>query len=58
MNQEILTTAEAAELLRLSIYAVRELARHGKIPAKKLGKEWRFYRPDLVAFLRGREAKD
>ncbi|MGQ9689384.1 MAG: helix-turn-helix domain-containing protein [Desulfobaccales bacterium] len=53
MEHEVLTVAEAAEFLRLTPYAVRRLARRGVLPGRKLGKEWRFYRPDLVAWLRG-----
>jgi len=49
---EILTTDEAAEFLRLSPYAVRDMARKGLLPARKVGKGWRFYKPDLVAWVR------
>jgi len=52
---EILTTEEAAELLRLSPYAVRDMARKGLLPARKVGKGWRFYKRDLVAWVRGEE---
>lgn len=48
-----MTAAEAAEFLRLTPYAVRSLARRGVLPGRKVGKEWRFYRPDLVSWLRG-----
>jgi len=53
MEREVLTATEAAEFLRLTPYAVRSLARRGVLPGRKVGKEWRFYRPDLVSWLRG-----
>ena len=48
-----MTATETAEFLRLTPYAVRSLARRGVLPGRKVGKEWRFYRPDLVSWLRG-----
>jgi len=54
-EHDILTTDEAAELLRLSPYAVRDMARKGSLPARKVGKGWRFYKPDLVAWVRGKD---
>ncbi len=53
--KEILTTDEAAEFLSLTPYTVREYAKRGIIPAKKIGKQWRFVRADLLAWLRGKE---
>lgn len=50
---EVLTTIQAAELLQLRPALVSILAHRGKIPARKLGKEWRFHRAQLVAFIRG-----
>jgi excisionase family DNA binding protein len=55
MEYEVLTTDEAAEFLRLSPYAVRDLARRKVLPGRKVGRDWRFYKPDLVAWLRGKE---
>ena len=53
MESEILTTTQAAELLQLRPALVSILAHAGKIPARKLGKEWRFHRAQLIAFIRG-----
>jgi PTS system nitrogen regulatory IIA component len=55
-SKEILTTDETAEFLSLTPYTVREYAKKGLIPARKMGKSWRFYKPDLVAWVRGKEA--
>lgn len=51
----VLTVKEAAALLRISAYTVRELARTGKIPARKVGKEWRFTRESLMRWLEGQD---
>jgi excisionase family DNA binding protein len=50
---EVLNPAQAAELLQLEEKAVLELAEAGKVPGRKLGKEWRFSRSALVAWLAG-----
>lgn len=51
---EVLTTEEAARFLKLTPFTIREYARRGILPAKKAGKGWRFYKPDLLAWLRGK----
>lgn len=38
----ILTASEVAKILKISEKRVKNLARRGEIPAKKLGKDWRF----------------
>jgi excisionase family DNA binding protein len=52
---EVLTTEGAAAFLKLTPFTVREYARRGILPAKKAGKGWRFYKPDLVAWVRGKD---
>lgn len=51
-EKDILNAEEAAQLLGCSTYTVRQHAKTGLIPGRKLGKEWRFYKPDLLAWLR------
>jgi len=46
-EQEILTAAEAARFLKVSPRTLRELAASGAIPARKVGREWRFSRTAL-----------
>jgi excisionase family DNA binding protein len=53
-DNDIMTTEEAAEFLKLTSFTVRDYARRGTIPARKVGKGWRFYKPDLVTWLRGK----
>jgi excisionase family DNA binding protein len=50
-------TEEAAEFLGFSTFTIREYAKKGIIPAKKVGKEWRFYKPELVTWLIGKDGQ-
>jgi PTS system nitrogen regulatory IIA component len=52
----VLTTEEAAEFLKLTPFTVRDYARRGILPSRKVGKAWRFYKPDLLAWLRDYKA--
>jgi excisionase family DNA binding protein len=52
MEDQVLTTEEAAKFLKLTPFTVRDYARREILPARKVGKGWRFYKPDLVAWLR------
>ncbi|MCD6415701.1 MAG: response regulator [Planctomycetes bacterium] len=45
---ETLTTREAAHLLSAHVETIRRLARRGKIPSFKIGKDWRFSREALL----------
>ncbi len=54
-DSDVLTTEEVAKFLKLTPFTVREYARRGFLPAKKAGKGWRFYKPDLLAWLRGKD---
>lgn len=50
-GKAVLNTEEAAELLGLSPYTIREFAREGRIPGRKIGKEWRFSREALIRWV-------
>src|SRR4051812_22826022 len=50
---DVLTPAQAAELLQVPEATVVELAEAGELPGRKLGEEWRFAREALVAWLGG-----
>ncbi len=54
-TKEVLTTEEAAEFLSLTPYTIRDYARKGIIPARKVGKSWRFVKADLLSWLRGKD---
>ncbi|MBI1840850.1 MAG: helix-turn-helix domain-containing protein [Verrucomicrobia bacterium] len=48
---DFLTVAEVATLLRLSQYAVRDMAKRGEIPANKIGHVWRIPRSEFDRYL-------
>ena len=52
-EREVLTTDEAADLLRVSTKTVLSLAREGILPGDKVGRAWRFLRSDVLALVRG-----
>jgi excisionase family DNA binding protein len=47
-SEEVLTLEQAAALLHLHPRTVSALARAGKLPGRKVGKQWRFARARLV----------
>jgi excisionase family DNA binding protein len=47
-----MTAREVADLLHLPVSTVYELARRGELPARRLGRAWRFLRPRLEEMLR------
>jgi excisionase family DNA binding protein len=47
LDGHILTVAEVAVFLRVPKSTVYKLATLGEIPARKIGKHWRFLRSDL-----------
>ena len=50
---EVLTLAQAAELLQLEQAAVAELAEAGELPGRRIAEEWRFSRAAILAWLAG-----
>ncbi|MGE5613195.1 MAG: methyltransferase domain-containing protein [Bacillota bacterium] len=51
MEKEILNMEEAAELFNVSIKTFIKLLREEKVPARKIGREWRFSRKALIEWL-------
>ena len=49
---QILTVWEVAELLRITRQTVYRLAREGKIPAFRIGTDWRFRRDAIDRFMK------
>ncbi len=47
----MLTAKEAAAYLKLSVETVKAKARAGQMPAAKIGREWRFSRRQLLAWI-------
>ena len=50
-NQEIMTLREVAKYLGLHIMTVYKLTREGRVPAAKIGGQWRFKRNVLNEWL-------
>lgn len=48
---DILDAHDAAELLRVCEKTVLKLARDGEIPAVRIGRQWRFSRSALTAYV-------
>lgn len=49
--EEVLDSAECAERLKCSAYTLRELTKKGRIPARKLGGEYRYLLSEVLANL-------
>ncbi len=50
-HREVLDVGEAADLLGITEYTLRKFAREGKLPGRKIGREWRFTRRSLLAYI-------
>ena len=48
---DILNLEETAEYLRVSNQTVYNMIRDGRIKAYKIGREWKFLRADIMAYL-------
>ena len=51
-RDDVLTVNDVAALLELKPYTVKEYARRGILPGRKLGRTWRFLRPELEDAIR------
>jgi excisionase family DNA binding protein len=50
-RDEVMTAREVAELLKMPVSTIYQLARRGELPANRLGRTWRFLRPRLEELL-------
>jgi excisionase family DNA binding protein len=50
-RDEVMTASEVADLLKMPVSTIYELARRGELPARRLGRTWRFLRPRLEELL-------
>ncbi len=48
---EILTPQEAADFLRVPLLTVQRQAKAGRLPGRRVGKEWRFSRSTLQEWI-------
>ncbi len=50
-RDEVMTAREVAELLKMPVSTIYQLARRGELPADRLGRPLRFLRPRLEELL-------
>ena len=53
VTSDVLTLKEAATYLRLTASELGKLAKHGEIPGRSVGNEWRFLKAALDRWLQG-----
>jgi len=51
-DKEILTAKEVADYLKLHLFTVHKYAREGKIPAFKIGADWRFHKKYIERWIK------
>ncbi len=49
--REVLTVADAAELLQVEAEVVERLASDGELPGRRIGEQWRFTRQAILDWL-------
>ena len=57
-TDEILTIKEASQFLKIGKTTLYKLARNDEIPARKVGREWRFVRSQLLEWMEEREKRN
>ncbi len=50
--QKLMTIKEVADYLRLSKVTVYKMTRQGKIPALKIGKQWRYNKSEIDSWVK------
>jgi excisionase family DNA binding protein len=55
-EKEIMTTKEVAEYLHIHPLTVHKHAREGKIPAFKIGTDWRFHKKYIERWIKEKSA--
>jgi excisionase family DNA binding protein len=55
MGEEILTNREVADLLKLHPKTVNKLASAGKLPAYRIGRQWRFRKSEVLKLVEKRD---
>ncbi|NQU19486.1 helix-turn-helix domain-containing protein [bacterium] len=54
-NKEIYDAKDVAEYLHVHLFTIHKYAREGKIPAFKIGADWRFHRKSIEKWIREKE---
>lgn len=55
---EVMTTTEAMEYLKVSRKTLLKLVHQGQIPARKVGKDFRYLKSNLRIFLKGSDEEN
>ena len=55
--RRIMTVAEVAKYLSLHPFTIYRMARNGKIPAFRVGRDWRFHRDAIHKWMTDRQVK-
>ncbi len=55
VTESLMTTADVAEILRLSVKTIGEMIRNGELPAIRVGGVWRVRKQSLEDWLQERE---
>ncbi|MDP3723430.1 MAG: helix-turn-helix domain-containing protein [Candidatus Omnitrophota bacterium] len=55
LDTDILTLQELHDYLKIPKPTLYTLAQHGRIPAAKVGKHWRFRRSDIDGWLKAQQ---
>jgi excisionase family DNA binding protein len=53
-EHEIMTAKDVASYLRVHLLTVHRYAREGKIPAFKIGTDWRFHKKYIDKWIKGK----
>jgi excisionase family DNA binding protein len=56
-EHEILGAREVAAYLQLHLFTVHKLAREGRLPAFKVGRDWRFRRSSIEDWIQQEETQ-
>jgi excisionase family DNA binding protein len=56
-SKEILTTKEVAEYLKIHPLTVMKHAREGRIPAFRIGTDWRFHKKHIERWIKEKSAQ-
>jgi excisionase family DNA binding protein len=54
-GNDILKAKDVAKYLHLHLFTVHNLARQGKLPAFKIGKDWRFRKVAIEEWVKAKE---
>ncbi len=57
IDESFLTTEEVLDYLQVNLRTVYRLIKAGKIPAVRVGRQWRFRKSDIDAWLEGQRAR-